>query len=62
MANGLFIATTGTVAAPVMQGVLTTSMFNTAGAITGFRVCVGTNAGTCAGSIASGTIKVYGLP
>lgn len=36
--------------------------WNTAAALTGFRVCLGTVAGTCAGTIASGTVKVYGLP
>ena len=44
------------------DNMLSSGYWNTNGVIVGFRVCPGSVAGTCAGTWASGTIKVYGLP
>ncbi len=46
----------------VSENLLSSGFWNTNGVIVGFRVCPGSAAGTCAGTWASGTIKVYGLP
>lgn len=60
--EGRYTATTGTVGAPTQAWGLVSAIYNVAAGISGFRVCFGTAGGTCAGTIASGTIKVYGLP
>lgn len=60
--QGSFGMTQGTTGAPTSNVLLSSGWWNSAGAIVGFRVCLGTSNGTCAGTIASGTIKVYGLP
>ncbi|HUO36584.1 MAG TPA: hypothetical protein VMU34_01430, partial [Mycobacterium sp.] len=52
----------GTTGAPVTHTNTATGYWNTAQAIVGFRICPGTTAGTCAGTWATGVVKVYGLP
>jgi len=49
-------------ASPIVHVMQTGGYWNTSAIIVGFRICPGTIAGTCAGTWASGTIKVYGLP
>lgn len=51
--------TSGATFASVMQ---MSGWWDTSGGVTGFRVCFGTSAPTCASTIASGSVKVYGLP
>lgn len=59
---GTFSAVTGSVGSPVATTQQVGSWWNTNGVVDGFRACVGTAGGTCAGTIASGVIKIYGLP
>jgi len=60
--NGVMNTNNGTVGAPTISVNPMAGYWNTNGAITGFRLCLGTAGGTCAGTIASGTVKIYGLP
>ena len=59
---GTFGVVTGSTGAPSTFVQAVTGWWNTSAALSGFRMCFGTAGGFCAGTIASGTIKVYGLP
>lgn len=61
MWNGVFTVTTGAAAGSAGQN-FTGGWWNTAAALSGFRVCFGTAGGTCSVNILTGTIKVYGIP
>jgi hypothetical protein len=59
---GTFGVTTGSTGSPTSNVETIMGWWNTAAAISGFRVCFGTAGGTCAGTIATGVIEIYGIP